>query len=226
MANLITNLTHGQATDSSSENLGDQTTASISPSAGTLVLVAVGSNKPSTVPNEPTVSGLSMTWTLIGTVLGNSNQLRMTLFRGVANGNSGTLTISHGGQNQQNIYWGISQVASADTGGTNGSNAIVQSATGNGNEVTTFLVTLSSFQKVTNATFGAVYHNTNQDTSPGSGFTEVGEADGAHQLQSEFKEANDTSVDWSVAGNAKYVAIAVELKILLSGGAGVIPVFL
>lgn len=212
MAVNISNLTHDHATDSGSENLGDQNTAAVGPATGKLVLVAVGANKPSSAPNQPTVSGLGMTWTVVGTVLSPNNQLRITLFRGVANGNSGQLTISHGGQNEQNIYWGVSQVDNVDTDGVNGANAITQTATNSSNSATNFAVTLGAFSSTDNATFGAVYHNTNQDTSPGSGFIEIGEADGAHQLESEYKTTNDTSVDWTVSGNAAYVAIATELK--------------
>lgn len=211
MATSITNLTHSFV-DSGSEDQGNQLTVSISPESGSVVIVAVGSNKPSGTPNEPTVSGLSMTWTSTATRLGGSNHLRMTLFRGVANGNSGQLTISHGGQNLQNIYWGVCQVKGTETGGTNGSDAIVQSAVNSADTTTSFSVTLLGFSKDANATFGAVYHNTNQDTSPGSGFIEIAEADGSHQLESEYKTTNDTSVDWSVSGNANYVAVAVELN--------------
>lgn len=210
------NLTHGNATDSGSESLGDQTTASIAPTNNSLVLVAIGSNHPSGTPNQPTVSGLSMTWTLIGTIV-LSAALRMTLYRGVANGNSGTLTISHGGQNQQNIYWGVTQVDGANVSGTNGENAIVQSATGSGIAQTTFNVTLGAFTNIVNGTYGAVYQNTSSPIDPGSDFTEIGEARSSHALESEYKTSNDTSVDWSVSGAANYVAIAVELKAMVGG---------
>lgn len=207
----IINLTHGHATDSSSENLGDQTTASIAPSNGKLVLVAVGFNHPSGSVTTPTVAGLSMTWTQIATVPAGTNDLRMTLFAGVANGNSGTLTIGVAGQQQQNIYWGVVQVNNADVSGINGANAIVQSAT-NTDTNTTFTVTLGAFADGGNATFGSVYNNSGQDTTPGSGFVEIAEANAAHDLESEYKTTNDTSVDWTVSGASKYVAVAIEIK--------------
>lgn len=209
----VTDLEHDHATDSGSENLGDQTTGTISPTNGSLVLIAVGANKPSSVPTTPTVSGLSMTWTQIATRTLGGVDHRITLFRGLANGNSGTLTISHGGENQQNIYWAISEINRIDSGGTNGSNAIVQSAGNNGSTTTTFTVTLGAFDNAKNGTLGVVYNTTSESPSVGSGFTEVATSDGAHKISTEFKTENDTSVDWSTTGNANYVALAVELKI-------------
>lgn len=210
---LAVDLTHGHATDSGSENLGNQSTDSISPASGSLVLVGIGSNHPSGTPNIPTVSGLSMTWDQIDTVVIGSKQ-RTTLLRGVANGNSGALTISHGGQNQQNIYWGVVQITQVDTGGTNGSNAIVQSNRTSGTGSGSATVTLSSFTNLNNSTFGVIYYNAGVGISPGSGFTEIGEALSSHVFETEFKSSNDTSVDWSFAGVETHTAIAVELKTL------------
>lgn len=209
-------LTFDHATDSGSENLGDQTTASISPGSNSLVLAFIGENKPSTTPNIPTLTGLSMTWTQSSTETVDS-QFRITCFRGVSNGNSGALTIGVGGQNQKNIYWGIVELDFITKSGTNGGDALVQVGVGSGNTTTTPSVSLSSFLSPANATIGAIYYNTSNGVTPGTGFTEINNATSAHVIEVEFAQTNQTTVPWTLAGNSNYVAVAFELKTLLEG---------
>lgn len=204
----FTNLsTAADGTDATSYN-----TASISPSAGKVVLVAVGNMRVGTV-TTPTLSGASTTWTQVATD-NQDNFTRCTLFRGVAAG-TGALTIDFAGNTQLRCAWSIVELSSVDTGGTNGANAIVQSATDN-TENTTLTVTLGAFSSLSNATFGAVVVNASSpDITAGSGFTQIAEtAVETIGIQTQYKLTNDTSVDWTHNESNDIVGIAAEIKSL------------
>src|SRR6185437_15159838 len=98
------------------------TTASVTPPADTLLLLAVGSNTSNF--STPTVSGAGCTWTQVATVQ-TSNHTSMTLFRAVsATPSAGALTITFS-NNQSNVYWSLTAFTGANLSGTNGSGAIV-----------------------------------------------------------------------------------------------------
>lgn len=199
------------------------TTASISPTVGRVVLVAVNSIKGSNA-TVPTISGASTTWTQVATVV-ESTFTRCTLFRGVAAG-SGALTIDFSSVTHLRCAWDVIELSDVDTGGTNGSNAIVQSATNNGNTISSISVTLSSFSDSNNATLGCISLNDNVDVTSGSGFSEISD-DGVEfaRLQSQFKNSNDTGVDWSWTGSLQAASIAVELKYLPESSVQSNPMF-
>jgi len=218
-----TNLeTSGTGTDATSFDTG-----SISPTLGRLVLVSVSSVSTASAPvNIPTVSGAGMTWTQVATALETENSYRrITLFRGVSVGNSGALTLDFAGESQLRCGWSITEINNVDTGGTNGANAIVQSATAvqsDAGSYTGLTVTLGAFSSTNNATFGAVQQQTGGVITPGSGFTELGETSALDSIavtQTQWKNSNDTSVDWSWAsGVSRATAIAIELKYKNQGG--------
>lgn len=209
------NLTFG-STDSGSPNIGDRTTASISPTNRSLVLVFVGEIIPTSNPAIPTLSGLSITWNQIQTVLfTGSGHLRGTLFYGIANGNSGVLTIGVNGTNVQNIYWNVDQINIADVS----INPIVQSNT-NGGQTSSPAVSLSSFATLVNLAYGVIYQDTSGGITQGGGFTQINQYNpGIHGIESEYKASSATNVNWSLSGTPDYVAIAIEIKKLILGGA-------
>ncbi len=199
-------------------------TASYTPTTGRLVLVAVSNPRGAGSPNTPTISGNSMTWTSVRTLLDASASLRrITVFRGVATApTTGAITIDFAGQSQDSCMWSITEYENTDTGGTNGSNAVVQSVTGEADGTSTGVTaTLAAFSSVNNATYGVVRHNSNGLTIvEGSGFTELNEvAITNNRLQTEFKATNDTGVDWSWASTSlNATAIAIELKEIVATG--------
>lgn len=212
MAVAASNLTtNGSSTDATSYN-----TASVSPAGDALLLLWVSTIAAAT-PNAPTVSGNGLTWVQEETITFGSR--RITLFRAMgASPSTGALTIDFAGQTQTGAVWSLIQYTGIDTGGTNGSAAVVQSvADANTGTVSNFTVTLAAFASANNATAGGFGIPLNQAglPDPGSGFTETGQRNqGSPNLATltEFKSTNDTSVDADWTGfNVPVGAIAVEI---------------
>jgi len=210
-----TNLTTGSASSGTSAN-----TASISPSGNKLIIVTVANYKSGTA-NTPTVSGDGLTFVQIQTTSGQSGTWKITMFRAmVASPSSGALTIDFGGNNQAaGIHWTVDQFDNVKTTGANGADAVVQSAIGTGGGSSTGLtVTLGAFANLLNATYGAV--NAQATISPGSGFSEISEIGGVPTngiLESEFKDTNDTSVDWTWSSASYGNGIAIEIAFQAPG---------
>jgi hypothetical protein len=209
MAVTATHLT----TASNGDTQSSYTTASITLTANRLGLLAVASNKSGGgTAATPTVSG----WTLVRSVEVDTD-IRLTLFRRLAGSDStGALTIDFGGENQSRCQWSIAEFDGIDTGGVNGANAVVQSADNSATSGTSLTVTLAAFGDVNNATYGAIIRQFAQEAIVvGSGFTELGQSaiGTTRVIQSEWKNSNDTSVDWSWTTAASLVAgIGIEIK--------------
>lgn len=202
------------------------TTASYTPTANALILLGINCrNSSSTEPTISSVSGNGLTWVSVGSVYyDNSSGSRKKLFLYRAMGSSpsaGAITVSFG-QTNSHYTWVVDQVTGVDTGGTNGSGAVVQSATnseigGNGGVLT---VTLAAFASANNGTYGVFGDDSEQAATIGSGFTELGRMDSTssepfiHGLISEYKTTNDTSVDMTFAAvvGASTGGIAIEIK--------------
>lgn len=216
---LATHLT----TSSSGTDATSYTTASISPTADRLVLVAVYGGNDTAGSPEPTVTGAGMTWVTVLTnpAVTDSGQ-RITVFRGLsASPGSGALTIDFGVTEIDRCSWSITEFENVDLTGTNGSGAVVQSVANDADATTSLTVTLAAFGSTDNATYGAISLANNTAITQGTGFTELGEADGpeAGSIESQWRNDNDTSVDWSFASSNHIVGIAVEIKFsLLAAG--------
>jgi len=205
MAVTALNLTSGAGSGTSAN------TASISPAANKLILVSVRNGLAGT-PNEPTITGASMTWVKIATAFDGVNN-RVTIFRGLsASPSSGALTIDCGGQSQSAIGWSVDQFTGIDISGTNGSGAIVQSntATLNGS-ASSITVTLSAFGSSNNATYGAAFWGPEGPTA-GANFTSLA---GASNMTAQWANNPQTSVNWTFGSNSSQGdAVAVEIKIV------------
>lgn len=216
------NLTSGGDSDGGSGS----TTASITPSSNRLILLSVSSRTNITTdPVEPTATGNGLTWVSVGTVVfdaTSASRRRITLFRAMgAVPTTGTISIDFAGQAQTAVGWSVDEIRGVDISGTNGSGAIVQSATNSATPPATSLtVTLGAFSSTNNATYGAFGQSNLQDrpvSSPGTGFTLLSE-NGVNTLISnatEFRPTNDTSVDITYTdpgGGTEIGGIAVELK--------------
>lgn len=201
-------------------------TASWTPTDGALYLVSVTTRTAASDPNIPTLSGNGQTWTQIDSQNYDNagSQKRVSLFRCLAASSSaGTLTADFAGQSQSDCVIVVDEISSGfDTGGTNGSGAIVQSAknadvSGTG---TTLTATLAAFGSTNNATYGtfAIGNGTGTSTA-GTGFTKVGEQATASNLRlmTEFRSDNDTTVDGTSSVSAELGMIAIEIK---ASGAG------
>lgn len=223
MAISFTNLTKGEDSDGGTS----ATTASISPTSNNLLLATVVNRRSDSVdPTVPSLSGNSLTWVQVASIVfdtTSTSRRRITTFRALgASPSAGSVTITFGEATPQSL-WSIEQVSGIDTSGTNGSGAIVQSATNKDESASTSVltVTLGAFSSVDNATFGAFgnYGITAGSGTPGTGFTEITDlnqsANGIH-LSTEYKTTNDTSVDYDFTENSQMGGIAVEIKIAAS----------
>jgi hypothetical protein len=219
MAINATLLLEGGSTDNQST---PKDTASYTPSANVLVLAAIAISFAS--DQTVTLSGNGLTWVEVATRTFDTTLKRITLFRAMgASPTTGALTITPNGA-LTGWAWGIQEFSGVDTSGTNGSGAIVQSATaaGTGSQV----ATLAAFaDAVNNATFGAIAGDTNAAPTVSAGFTELAANNGAtpgRNLLTEWRLGEDTTVGNGMGGAAQIGIIAAEIK--MAAAANTMPV--
>ena len=202
-------ITLGSNVDATSYN-----TAALQAPRDTLILMWVASTVGSGTPNVPTVTGGGLTWVEVVNRLEGTR--RLTLFRALGSSpTSGALTIDFAGQTQTQAMWSIVAFHHASRAGTNGSDAIVQTAVNSSSGATSGTMTLSALADAANATAGGHYHAANEATTEGSGFTQIGnrnQGSPAVALNTEFDENGDVTVDASWATNVAWLGIAVEIK--------------
>ena len=200
-------------------------TASVTPSANKLQLLAVATRHGSATPNTPTASGNSLTWVAIGNSHFDTSgsQRKITLFRAMGSSpTSGAITIDYAGQTQTGQVWALIEVTGMDTSGTNGSGAIVQSKTNQNTTGTVNTLTItfdSSISSTDNGVFACFGIGDGTLTfSPGSGFTEL--TDQAHGAEANIAMTTmydaagaDTTADTTMSGNSEVGGVAVEIKI-------------
>lgn len=179
--------------------------------AGRLYLIFVTTTK-ATTPETPTMSGTGQTWTQINTVA-NSTQ-RITAFRFYCtadNTNDATIFV---GPNQTSYIINRYEITGMLTTGTNGSDAIVQSAVNNATGANPS-ITLSSITSSRNAVIVGLSNNTN----PFSGTAEAGwteNYDGGTTLPTggytmyRLNTTDNTPV--VTAASSDWVGIGVEIK--------------
>ncbi|MEQ1877548.1 MAG: hypothetical protein ABL958_12955 [Bdellovibrionia bacterium] len=213
----VTNKTAG----SSDTNALVYTTASVSFSNDKLYLVAVAGRNTTGFPSSPTVTGGGITWVEVTSRTFETvatPDRGIVVFRGLVSSGAttGALTISWAGGNMSSCDWVIDEFSGADQSGTNGSGAVIQSATSAVDSAGSLTVNLSAFGDSRNATYGAFGLSTQNTVSAGSGFTAGGGSAGAsesHGIGTETRIPNggDTSVD-AFFGTAAAGAIALEIK--------------
>ena len=171
-------------------------TGSISPAPNALVTVAVLTHQSSSAAPNPTLSGGGMTsWEVVATVAytGATPLDRLTIYRAMsAAPGSGSITISST-VTVSNCQWIVSQWTGVDVSGTNGSGAIVQTASANGTAVTSLTAALGDFAGATNVAYGAFGVATNVASAvPGSGFATI------DQQPSGESTIGDLFAEWAV----------------------------
>ena len=160
---------------------GDATsyaTASYTPTAN-LLIIAVVVNTKGTTPDTPTLSGNGLTWVQVATVTFDSiaaPTARLTLFRAMgAAPSAGALTADFAGATQTSGQIYVSEFSNINTGGTNGSAAVVQSATNRSDSIAAgayLTVALGSFADPANATFAVYCMTPNTTMAAGQNFTQ------------------------------------------------------
>jgi len=216
-----TPLTSGSTTTNASSYL----TASVSPTADRLILVAITHNTDGGAFSVSGVSGAGLTFTKINEVSIGSYTY-VSLWRALsASPSSGQITIDFGANTAWNIAWSVKEFAGVDTSGTNGAGAVVQSATNTAASTNAITATLAAFGSTDNATYGCTGTKTESSSTaitatPGSGFTEIHDLyvvdstfNFVNSVHSEWRAGNDTTVDMSFSRTAGFLgAIAVEIK--------------
>lgn len=204
------------------------TTSSVTLLANRLHLMAVSNTQFNGSPAEtPTCTGWTQVATFVYFDAGGSDipSCRITILRRMPGSNeTGTHTIDFNSVSQTEVHWSIEQSdANVDTTGTNGSGAIVQSATGSGNG-TAASATLAAFGSTDNGTFGCVASNGSGMSSwtVGSGFTALANSAGGFSIDlsflTEYRSDNDTSVDATLATALDWGVMALEIKAAGGGG--------
>lgn len=216
---ITTSLLTASASESDASSYA---TASIAPSANKLILAVTAGGPNGVTANTPTLTGASMTWTQVATQLFDSgNQRQITVFRALSSSpGSGALTFDYAGQTQVRCFWSVLEYSGTVITGTNGADAIVQSATNaNSGTNTGITATLGAFASPRNATYGAVLRTGNTAIAVGSGFTENTNINGTDSgmLGVELRPDNDTSVDFTWASVSAFAAI-IGLELKASGG--------
>jgi hypothetical protein len=202
------------------------TTASVTPSANALLLLTVSASVTGGSA-APTITGNGLTWVQVvtrQTSYGDSwDSRRITIFRAMgASPTTGTITIDFSGITQSRCLWSLSEFTGADTSGTDGSGAIVQSGGNDQSGGTSLTVTLSAFSSANNMAYGAIHHWWNEATTLGTGFSEIYDtttSSGTTGFQTQYK-LNDETVDWSWTTSVRASAIALEILASSGGGGG------
>ena len=203
---------------SSTSNVSSFSTSSITPTANTLLLATVANSK-ATAADLPTLSGCGLTWVQVATVTWDTSSIkRVTLFRALgASPSAGALTADFGGVAQTGCHICVVEWGGVDTSGTNGSGAIVQSATNSGGSSSTSVTaTLAALTGSINGVYMSAANRTvpfggtpdsgwleNQDTShtsPNHGFSDI------------YSTATTDNTPSTAISADSFGAIAVEIK--------------
>lgn len=209
-ANVINNFSNTGATS--------YATASITPLAGVLYLATFASRTAiTTPPNVPTASGAGLTWVLVNTVLyddTSSSQRRVSVFRAMGTGSAGAITFDEGGQSQTSGDWSIDAFYGADTTGSNGANAVVQSVTNFDDTATVSTISAVLGTPAASSTvFGAV-GSAGFTLTAGAGLTLLSSVvDGvSNSVGTEWASGGLATVAGTLSGNSEVGIIAIEIK--------------
>lgn len=202
----------GDATD-----LSTYTTASIAPTANRLVLLAVTS-RGAGAEEIPVPTGNGLTYVEVLSVA-SGTAIRCTVFRAMgASPSAGAVSIPFGSA-QTACVWSIVEYDGIDTGGTNGSAAVVQSIGGSGIGTAGNADFTNPFgDAVNNGTYSAIAHANAADTIVEATFTEMSDTntESALALQVMWKIGEDQTPAPTWAGSVDFAQVAIELKALTS----------
>lgn len=198
------------------------TTASISPGANKLILCAISSRRGDSIqPLPPSVSGCSLTWVQVISVDWDTTTVTMktiTVFRAMGSSpTTGSITFDFGTESQTNVNWIVDEFDGINTGGTNGSDAVVQAVFTNYQpaNVSPIVVNFAPFSRPDNAAWGLGCDSASSQPTVGANFTQLGYTGGNLPLgrgqsksefynksiaQASFTLANITSTESNIIG--------------------------
>jgi hypothetical protein len=204
-------------TSRSNADLSVYTTVAITPTAGKLLVLFVHNVVSAGTANTPTITGGGIsTWT-VGPTTGTSTR-HLSVHYGLTGGSptSEALTIDFAEQTQNNMEYSAIEIADCLLTGTNGADAIVQSANDAGGAAASFSLTFgSAWDDDDNLALAAFVIGTSSNTlTAGTNFTMLGQVHGSGAsagLGVEYGRDADLVVDMSAASNGSWRAIAVEI---------------
>lgn len=164
------------------------------PTANCLQLLAVAFVQvtPGTLAT-PTVTGCGLTWTPVKFVDHYPSYGRLVVYRAMgAAPTTDVLTITHP-VTMTTCAWSLTEYANVDTSGSNGANAIVQSASATITGSTNLGITLGAFASNSNATYGAFAASGSLGEAGGIAFTA---GSGFTQLHSIGQEWVNLETEW------------------------------
>ena len=210
---------------SSGTNGTSVSTASVSPTANRLVIVAVfgGAATPTNATDPTSVSGAGLTFTKLKaqnntTTFGLNTSLWYAMS---ASPSTGAITITY--PNTQDLFiWSVFELAGVNVAGGTGSNAVNSNTASNqdiSGSLTTLGTTLSAFGSSNNGAICATINaraTTAATATPDTGWTEIHDlslvSGGiAFALETQWRDSNDTSPSetWSAAGAIQIVAAEI-----------------
>lgn len=188
-------------TSGSGTNTNSYSTASVAPAANRLILIAYTLENAGGQPiGISSVSGLSLSWTQIGSTGTGPLHTVYYAVTGASAPTPGVITITMNGT-QNLCRWSVSQFANVDL-----SDPIVQSNFNASAGVTNISATLSAFSSAQNATFAAYADQLGSDNvTDNSSLTILGSSknSGDGYIISGFKNTPDTSNTWTGDGGAR-----------------------
>lgn len=201
------------------------TTASISPTGNSLILLAFSvRNGSSTDPTIASVAGNGLTWVLVDSSAwdpDSTSRRKLFVYRAMgASPSTGAITITTD-QTETDVSWSVDEFSNVVTTGANGADAVVQSVDNNDDGVTELTVTLSAFADSDNATYGAFSQYNSQSTSEEAGYTQLSDVntDGGNSTSTQFLNSADTSVYASWADSTKCGGIGIEIAVTAGSSA-------
>ena len=206
--------------DPDTANATSYVTPSVSPTANSLILVAVWNTDGTDAVVPASVSSgfavVGSTWTQEVTQQFSVTTRRLTLYSAVATGSpgSGTITVSFGGDAQTGAV-----VTAVQYTGQDATDAVLQpeASQGAGGGATSLSVTLdAALGASTNQICAFIGHNTNEDQTAGNGGTELASSDVGYATPDArlacYSQVNDNSVSASWTTSSAAIAVACEVK--------------
>ena len=205
------------------------TSGSIAPTSNRLLKLSLNVSYVAQQGSDPgvTITAFGLTWVLVA---GRPHYPETTnwynwlyTYRALgASPSSGTIKID-AGTSMDTIAWSLSEDAGADTGGTNGSAAVVQSASNFAAGSNTCTTTLAAFGSANNATYSvsgaADVGGSARTFTPDSGSAEIHDTGVEFaSIGTAFRNDNDTSLITLASASSSGVAgMALEIKAAAGG---------
>lgn len=205
-------------------------TASVSPTANRLILVTIHAyiSTGSTQPATPTVTGNGITYASVveaATDNSGTDQGRIFVFRGMAaSPSAGAITISFGAVTMTRCQWSVDQSdANVETGGTNGSSAIVQSTgASSASGATSLSINYPTAMTSGNSGFSAFGHQQTEAKTPRAGWTELADVTTVSlaSVETQYIAGTDTAGSASWTTGSRSGGVIIEIAAAGGGGGG------